>query len=188
MTLPFLPDASRRDLLAGFAAIAASSLFPLVGLAAGAPGLPPLQEGQALGDDQFVALSQWLTGRRALDRSTAGALRSALVELGFGDQLVSLYRAATTLQANPANGGEAMAKALEQANALDIATTVLRGWYLGLVRQPDGKDRTVAYEQTLMAEVVADFLTLPTYCSGVPNYWVEPPKVADLPIATGARP
>ena len=37
-------------------------------------------------------------------------------------------------------------------------------------------------------QAVADFLTLPTFCSGVPNYWAQPPKVADLPIEIGARP
>jgi Membrane bound FAD containing D-sorbitol dehydrogenase len=188
MISPPLAKASRRDVLAGFAAIAASSLFPRIGAAADAPGLPPLEPGQAVGEEQFLALSQWLTARAALNHSVAQALRSALLDVGLGDQLVLLYRAGTALQAKRADGGVAMTTALQQANVLDIATTVLRGWYVGLVRQPDGKDRTVAYEQTLMAAVVADFLTLPTFCSGIPNYWAEPPKVADLPIETGARP
>ena len=188
MILPSLSEASRRDLLAGFASLAANSLLPRIGFAADAPGLPPLQPGQTVGDEQFLALSQWLTARPALDRSVAEALRSALVDVGFGDQLVSLYRAGTELKTKSADRGAAMTTALQQANVLDIATTVLRGWYVGLVQQPDGKDRTVAYEQTLMAAVVADFLTLPTFCSGIPNYWAEPPKVADLPIETGARP
>jgi hypothetical protein len=186
MTFASVPDASRRDILAGFAMIAANTLLARIGLAAETPQLSPLQQGQAVGADQFLALSQWLTGRQSLDRSTSNALSGALIDVGQGDQLALLYRAGTALQAQRVAGGAAMATALQQANALDSAIAVLRGWYVGLVKEPNGKDRTVAYEQTLMAEVVADFLTLPTFCSGVPQYWVEPPKVADLPLAMGA--
>ena len=187
MTAASTPDPCRRDVLAGFGLIAAT-LLARAGAAADAPQLAPLQSGAPVGADQFLALSQWLTGHQGLDRSTSDALLSALIGVGQDEQLATVYRTAVALQAQHTMPGEATERALQQANALNGAMTVLRGWYVGLVKEPNGKDLTVAYERTLMADVVADFLTLPTFCSGVPQYWIEPPKIADLPVDSGAQP
>ncbi|MBV8092902.1 MAG: hypothetical protein JOY71_19265 [Acetobacteraceae bacterium] len=187
MTLPSLPDASRREILAGFAALTAEALFSRAGLAAGSPTLPPLPQGQAVGSEQFLALSQWLTGHQDLDRSFGDALRSAFLEVGLADGLANLYRTAATLPVNPNGDGKAVVDGLQKANVLDVATTVLRGWYVGRVQQPSGKDITVAYEPILLGKVVADFANLPSFCGGETGFWAQPPKLADIPLQGEAR-
>lgn len=170
---------SRRKVLGGLAALAALGLAR-PGFAAEGAALPALGPGQPVDSARFLALSQWLTGREDLDELTAEALRAGFASAGQDERIAALYRAAPMLRIDPALGGEMAVTALREAGVLDTALAVLRGWYLGRISKPDGKEVLVAYESTLMAEVVGDMLALPSYCSGVPHFWAVPPAVKDL--------
>lgn len=153
------PDTSagltRRQWLQGTLALAAAGL-------AGSQVLHEVAHAvaQAPGEslDAFMALSQALTARPALDRAVGARLLAALGKSSadFAAQLRPLAQALAAGSLSEA----------QQKTALQI----LEAWYLGVV---DGN--VVTYEQALMYGVVSDTLVIRTYCPNQPGFWAEPP-------------
>lgn len=124
----------------------------------------------------FIDLSRTLTGHEGLDEEMGERLFAALDEAGAGPALDSLRQAVKVA------GTDIDAIRVAADTHAEAARAVLRGWYVGLVRMPGGSDRLVGYEETLMGEVVSDFIPLRSNCGGEPHFWAEPPKLDDLPI------
>lgn len=171
------PGPARRAVLVGTLPLAA--LLLLGGMPAGARAAPlPGRSGGPLGLDGFFALSARLTGHDALDPDLGERLAIALEASGQGAALARLYDAVASAPAER----DALAAAIAWADADEAARALLRGWYVGLVRGADGDDVLVGYEETLVAEVVGDFLELRSFCGGEPHFWVDPPALDDLPL------
>lgn len=145
------PGLTRRQWLQGTLAVAAAGLVgsQVLRAVAQAPGEPL---------DAFMALSQALTGRPALDRAVGARLLAALGKPGsaFAAQLRPL--------------GQALAAGALSDAQQKTALRILEAWYLGVV---DGN--VVTYEQALMYGVVSDVLVIRTYCPNQPGFWAEPP-------------
>lgn len=172
---------SRRAFLAGtLAAVQVTMLTRLALAQAGAP--LPARSGGALGVGDFLALSARLTGHDGLDRDTADSMLALFAESGRAERLGALYDAL----ASDASESTAMSAVLEGANVLDIALDVMRGWYLGIVRDRAGADRVVAYETALMNTVVGDFTPIRSICDNDYGFWRDPPNLADLPLEEGS--
>lgn len=149
---PDTPDGlTRRAWLQGTLALAAAGLV-------GSQVLHAVAQAPGGSLDAFMALSQALTARPALDRAVGTRLLAALGKSGgdFAAQLRPLAQALT---------GGSLTDA-QQKTALRI----LEAWYLGVV---DGN--VVTYEQALMYGVVSDTLVIRTYCPNQPGFWAEPP-------------
>jgi hypothetical protein len=172
---------SRRAFLAGTLAVMQVTMISRLSLAQMVAPLPALT-GTALGTDDFLALSARLTGHDELDRSTAEAMLALFQEDGRVKRLGALYDAL----ADGANEAAAMSQVLERANVMEIALDVMRGWYLGIVRDHAGKDRAIAYETTLMGSVVGDFTPIRSICENDYGFWKDPPILADLPLERGS--
>jgi len=149
------PDApaglTRRQWLQGTLALATAGLV-------GSQVLRAVAQAPGESLDAFMALSQGLTGRPALDRAVGTRLLAALGKsgAGFATQLRPLAQAL-------------VAGSLSDAQQ-KAALRILEAWYLGVV---DGN--VVTYEQALMYGVVSDTLVIRTYCPNQPGFWAEPP-------------
>ncbi|CAJ0809530.1 Fructose dehydrogenase small subunit [Ralstonia wenshanensis] len=142
---------TRRQWLQGTLALAAAGL-------AGSQVLRAVAQAPTESLDAFMALSQALTARPALDRAVGTRLLAALGKSSadFAAQLRPLAQALAAGSLSEA----------QQKTALQI----LEAWYLGVV---DGN--VVTYEQALMYSVVSDTLVIRTYCPNQPGFWAEPP-------------
>lgn len=145
------PGLTRRQWLQGTLALAAAGLV-------GSQVLRAVAQAPGESLDAFMALSQALTGRPALDRAVGTRLLAALGKTGadFAAQLRPLAQALTS-------------GALSDAQQ-KMALRILEAWYLGVV---DGN--VITYEQALMYGVVSDTLVIRTYCPNQPGFWAEPP-------------
>jgi len=142
---------TRRQWLQGTLALATAGLV-------GSQVLRAVAQAPGESLDAFMALSQGLTGRPALDRAVGTRLLAALGKsgAGFATQLRPLAQAL-------------VAGSLSDAQQ-KAALRILEAWYLGVV---DGN--VVTYEQALMYGVVSDTLVIRTYCPNQPGFWAEPP-------------
>jgi len=142
---------TRRQWLQGTLALATAGLV-------GSQVLRAVAQAPGESLDAFMALSQGLTGRPALDRAVGTRLLAALGKsgAGFATQLRPLAQAL-------------VAGSLSDAQQ-KAALRILEAWYLGVV---DGN--VITYEQALMYGVVSDTLVIRTYCPNQPGFWAEPP-------------
>ncbi|WP_175691207.1 sugar dehydrogenase complex small subunit [Burkholderia anthina] len=123
----------------------------------------------------FIRLSQYLTGKTALDMELGRAIYAGLVgdNADFRRHVADL-NAFVTGSETPAGALQAVLDDSRAAFA-DVPRRVMSGWYLGVVGA--GKNaRAVAYEQALMYPPVADVIVMPSYARGVPGYWSVPPR------------
>lgn len=137
---------------------------------------PPALHVGGLPFQAFMDLSTRVTGHEDLDPELGERLFRAFWEAGHVPGLRALYDAI----ASSGGSAEDLAAAASARDA--AAKTLLRGWYVGLVRQPDGSNRLIDYEEVLMGAVLADFIALRSFCGGEPHFWAEPPELADLPL------
>ncbi|PWK61457.1 sugar dehydrogenase complex small subunit [Roseicyclus mahoneyensis] len=155
---------SRRLVLGGMVALHA------VALARIAPGQTPLPSRTGpIGAEDFMALSQRMTGHDRLSPTLGARFLEVLAETGRAPALQTLYASASG-----ASGG-----APEDQD--DIVQLLLHGWYLGRI-EIDGQTHLIGYEQTLMGRVTADILPLRSYCGGTMGFWALPPDTGPLPL------
>lgn len=159
---------SRRDVLG----TAAMAMF-----AAGLP-LPVLAQG--IGEDAFLALSQKLTVRAALDPVIA---RRALAALSASDPLFA-EQAATLGRVmedeNFTDMGRFAEFAARHPDLRPVALSIIKAWYVGYTGTPAAEStvddaRFVSYAGALMYEPTIDATVIPSYARGHTNYWAEPP-------------
>lgn len=141
---------SRRVFLAALAP-------PLARLRLAAQGLAP-----AVSVDEFVRLSQRVTGRTSLDREVAATyLNALLAEPGHTAQLARLAR-------NPA--GAALAP--EQ---VALEATIIEWWYTGIYTL-EGEARIATHMGALMWNTLG--MPAPGTCAGGFGAWSRPPRAA----------
>lgn len=146
------PLASRRDVLIGLAALAAS-------------GLAPKALAQSL--RQSAALSKPLTGFVYEDAGLASRMMAAM-NAAFGAP--TLERIAAIAAATPATD---LAGALRAAQLDAVAAKVIVALYSGTVDTPSGPV-VLTYEEALAWEAVP--WTKPnTACGGPTDYWATAP-------------
>ncbi len=136
-------DSRRRALLLGTAAAALLTALPRTPRAA------------SLTAEEFLTLSQELTGKNDLDPALAAGYLAAFEELGQGAALMHL-----------AAGGA------EQA----LAQELVAAWYSGIVRIGQ-QQRLVTYEEALIWSAM-DYTKPPGFCSGGGfGAWAKAPQL-----------
>lgn len=133
---------SRRDvLLAGTAALLM-------------PGIPGAGAQSAPTAEQFLALSEKLTGAQNLDPAVAKTLLDGLRATGKGEALAALIGGGTT------------------AEAERLGNSIVGAWYSGLYASPGGP-AVATFEQALVWSALS--FTKPWgLCGGDTGYWAEP--------------
>lgn len=148
-----LPAPSRRALLQGLAALAASSLAPA---------------GIAQTPAQLSALSKPLTGFAYEDSAVAASMLRAMTA-AFGAQ--PLQKIASIASSTPSSG---LAAALREAGLDGVAQRVIVALYSGVVDTPSGPV-VFAYTDALAWRAVP--WTKPNaVCGGPTDYWATAPS------------
>lgn len=132
------------------------------------------QPVQSNGHGAFLALSAILVGRRTLDTELGQRYYDALVanDAAFTADAIALLALMERGQIDPMNL-QALLDA-QHPELAPLARLIVSAWYTGVVG--DGDDaRCLAYENTLMSEVVKDKLTPPTYAYGAYGSWESEP-------------
>lgn len=166
---------NRRLVLGGMIAL---HTLALARIASGQTPLPP--RTGPIGAEDFMALSQRITGHDALSPELGARIFEVLTETGQSQELQALYGAAS------AAAGDAPVDQDDQDDQGGIVRLLLHGWYLGRI-EIDDQTYLTGFEQTLMGRVTADILPLRSYCGGTMGFWVNPPDIGPLPLS-GATP
>ncbi len=173
LSAPFAP--SRRRFLIGTTVLGTLSVTGL-----GALGLAYAQAAAKNVDadfSAFIKLSQYLTGKTALDVEIGRAILAGLKgDDANASAIIAQLNDFVARTNTPANGLQTVLDASQPALA-KLPKKVMTAWYLGVVGS--GKNaRTVAYEQALMYPPIADVIVMPSYARGVPGYWAKPPVLS----------
>jgi Membrane bound FAD containing D-sorbitol dehydrogenase len=137
---------SRRAILAGVAGAV---------LAAGAGGFPAAVYAQSdITVDQFLALSERLTGANGLDAEIAHALLGGFLATGHGADLERLVKSDSSVP--------------------DLANAIVAAWYSGLYRGAGG-EAVATYTDALLWTALT-FTKPMGYCGGETGYWADPPE------------
>lgn len=156
-----------------------------VGRVAGKPetgtGRPPAVlavDAHKLAD--FLALSQFLTGKSDLDSAVATRAFLALAETDghFEENANRLLVAVQDGQLADMEAFDSFATVFPDLRP--VAMSIISAWYLGYTGTPaplDGEDdaRFLAYESALMFRPTADATAIPSYTYGRTDYWRQPP-------------
>ncbi|KAB8124573.1 sorbitol dehydrogenase [Komagataeibacter medellinensis] len=162
---------SRRDMLLGALGTAAMTLGTGRGLAATA----------AVEDDAegalFMALSQRLTDRDALDPRIGHALYAGIVQ-GAPQRREQIHKLHDLMAGGNFGSARDLAKAAEQADPAfkDVIHEIMTGWYRGVADQ-----KVVVYRSALMFDITKDAIYPKTYAAGGPFYWTRTPPEVALP-------
>lgn len=136
------PELSRRRLLTAVSATALAAVAPLPNPAFAAP----------MGVDEFLKLSQAMTGKDDLDRDIAAAILRAFEAAGHADALAELSPTHT-------EG--------------DVANEVVAVWYSGLSPVREATE-VLTYTEARLWDAMT--YTKPMgYCGGAMGYWSDPP-------------
>ncbi|WP_322044408.1 sugar dehydrogenase complex small subunit [Paraburkholderia sp. J67] len=166
---------SRRQFLIGTTLLASLSVAGL-----GALSAAHAQAAAASADADFAAfmrLSQYLTGKTALDVEIGRAILAGLRgDDANASAMIAQLNDFVARTNTPANTLQSVLDA-SQPTLAGLPKKVVTAWYLGVVGT--GKNaRTVAYEQALMYPPIADVIVMPSYARGVPGYWAKPPVLS----------
>ncbi|WP_321786732.1 sugar dehydrogenase complex small subunit [Paraburkholderia sp. J94] len=173
---PFAP--SRRQFLIGTAVLATLSVAGLGAMGSIAAAHAQAAAANADADfSAFIKLSQYLTGKTALDVEIGRAILTGLKgDDANASAIIAQLNDFVARTNTPANGLQSVLDASQPALA-KLPKKVMTAWYLGVVGS--GKNaRTVAYEQALMYPPIADVIVMPSYARGVPGYWAKPPVLS----------
>ncbi len=134
----------------------------------------------------FVAVSQALTGHRDLDAGIGARLFSALsgADRGFAARAAELAK-----RIRPGQTPQQLLAAADEANLRDTALAIVTAWYTGTVGHGT-KAVMVTYANALMYGTVGDGMSPPTYCANGPLWWIAEPPPADVTspaVAAAAR-
>lgn len=168
---------SRRQFIFGTSVLATASLAGFGGLSM--VRCAHAQEAAASDADfaAFMHLSQYLTGKTALDVEIGRAILAGLRE--DSAKVTAQIAQLNDFVAKSNTPASALHAALEgsQSALASLPKHIMSAWYLGVVGTGT-KARTVAYEQALMYPPIADVIVMPSYAHGVPGYWTKPPHLS----------
>jgi len=160
---------NRRIVLGGMIALQA---LALARIAQAQPALP--SRTGPIAPEDFMALSQHLTGHDALSPTLGGRIFAVLADTGQSQALQALYDTASDATPDVT------------ADQGDLLRRILHGWYLGRI-EIEGRTHLTGYEHTLMGRVTTDILPLRSFCGGTMGFWASPPDVGPLSLRE-ARP
>lgn len=169
---------TRRALMLGTASAAGLMAMGFAGAAEAQPA------AAALGEEQFFALCQAVTGHADISPITARRIFAAMrgANPGFTQQAASLLALA-----KPGQAPEALQQAADAAGLRPAMMQMVEAWYTGTVGH--GSSATlVSYAEALMYRPCADGLTVPTYCSNGPLWWTGAPPAAGVSAPIAAPP
>ncbi|WP_240471318.1 sorbitol dehydrogenase family protein [Komagataeibacter rhaeticus] len=162
---------SRRDMLLGAMGAAALTMGAGRGTAATTPA------DDDAGVAQFMALSQRLTDRDALDPRIGHALYAGIVRATpqRHDQIQKLH---DLMGGSTFGSARELARAAEKADPAfkDLIHEIMTGWYRGVADQ-----KVVVYRSALMFDITKDAIYPKTYAAGGPFYWTRTPPEVALP-------
>ena len=168
---------SRRELLGGMAAVSVAAFFPWATRTWADD--PDAVSEQAIQD--FLSLSERLTGRQALDARIAGRVWQALLDEDgrFADRQRLLAQAMDDANLTDMRGFKAFA-ATQPETLTQTAIAIISAWYLGFTGSVEGHSATdntrfITYTGALMFEPTIDATVIPTYSQAHSDYWVDPP-------------
>lgn len=123
--------------------------------AAGAAGFPATLFAQApITVEQFLAVSEKLTGKPSLDATVAKTILGGFLATGNGPALAKL-----------AAGGDDLGP---------VADAIVGAWYSGLYGTADG-DAVATFTEALVWDALT--FTKPwAECGGATGYWADPPE------------
>lgn len=168
---------SRRALLGGMVAASTAAFFPWATRVWA--DVPEASSEQAIKD--FLALSERLTGRPALNARIAGRAWQVLLDgdADFADRQRQLAQAMDDAELTDMRHFKAFAESLPEA-LTQTAIAIISAWYLGFTGQAQGHSATdntrfITYTGALMFEPTIDATVIPTYSRGHSDYWIDPP-------------
>jgi hypothetical protein len=142
------PDVTRRSILAGLAAAIA---------AAGAGGFPAAVFAQStVTVEQFIALSEKLTGTKALDADIAKTLLGGFLATGNGAALATLVQ-----------------EDADFTSYTDLANAIVAAWFSGVYNTGSGQ-AVATFTEALLWDAL-DFTKPWAECGGETGYWAEAP-------------
>ncbi len=164
-------DVIRRDLLEIAVLLGVANLLPAALVASELPA-----SMQPMGLNDFVSLSEALTGTKGLSHELAGIYRRYLTARPGGSQeLTDLWNAAGLgLSSPPERVPEPGATGVFPATSVDrTARSILKLWYTGRY-EAEGVPKLAEYADTLAWHAVG-YTVAPGHCGGRTGFWAEPP-------------
>lgn len=170
---------SRRTLLAG-AALAGTALAIGGGAVLGTTNA----FAAAASSTDFLRLSEFLTGGKALEAGLATRFQAALArhDPTFDEAATALQRYVADAKAGSID--ELLARPDLGTPMRKTITQIVSAWYLGIVGT-DADTELVSYAQALMYRPTQDVLVVPTYGGG-PDSWGDKPATTATTAATAA--
>ena len=131
--------------------------------------------------NEFLSLSELLTGRQHLDLGIAKRALNALVAVDkqFAAKAKKLNQA--IVDAKFVDMTQFDSQFSHDPQLKQIAISIISAWYLGYTGTPEGESnhdnaQYVSYQDALMYQPTLDATIVPTFSRGHTNYWVEPPR------------
>ncbi|WP_322044393.1 sugar dehydrogenase complex small subunit [Paraburkholderia sp. J67] len=139
--------------------------------------------GEPFGAQDFVAVSQALTGHRNLDAGIGARLFSALsdADRGFAARAAALAKLVHAGQTS-----QQLLAAADAAKLRDTALAIVAAWYTGTVGHGT-QAVMVTYANALMYGTVGDGMSPPTYCANGPLWWTAEPPAANVASPAAAQ-
>lgn len=162
---------SRRTLLLGSFAFGSMGIFASEGLS---------DTPKASDATDFLILSEFLTGRKNLNRTLAKRYYLGLREQ-FHDLPAQIRNLSQEIRASGAQTMDDYLNRPPSPTAQNTAKTIVSAWYLGVIGE-NPKKSMIAYSDALMFQAVAGALVVPSYGAG-PLAWGHRPE----PIMTFKR-
>lgn len=165
--MDFLAHLSRRRMLQGMGALAATALLPA--------GMLPAYAAGPVNDD-FALISRYLTGRNTLPDDFGTALFDAFVktDADFPQQLSRLNQWITRNSVPAAEISRRLPADSQVSDLAGLPALILTGWYLGIAGS-GARAICVAYTSALANQDVAPVLNPPTYAYGTYGSWAAKP-------------
>ena len=166
---------SRRALVAGAA---------VVGTAIAVGGVSVLGTTNAFAaattSNDFLRLSEFLTGGKPLEAGLATRYQASLVRLDakFAAAAAELQRYVNDAKA--ANIDELLARPDLGEPLRKTITQIVSAWYLGIVNN-DTEVELIAYADALMYRPTADVLVVPSYGGGPDSWGQKPANLSTTP-------
>lgn len=133
----------------------------------------------------FVALADQLSGQIGVDRELIDYLHQKLLPVLPGlDGLVDKLALALPKVAGITDPAQRLQVLAGEGDGLkDLFLRINTALYLGTVDNRDGQRECIGFESVAAYQAVAEFVQPPSYCTGSPNFWVNPPATHKESVA-----
>lgn len=164
----------RRKLLCVLATLLASTKLPSLAWASPADG--PVSNDAAL--NQFIRLSEVLTGTDQLDRETAGKILERLQTEPWGREHLAQITPKILGPDAPTDRQKLFDKTRYTEGEHWFIGHVLTTWFTGIYYHQT--NYAISYRYALMHAAIQDVRPVPGHCNGEFGFWSQPPQGAKL--------